>query len=170
MCLLISIKASSATHSTSAPNAPAFSRSFKSFSIPSASSTVFPTVLIPPNFVAFDGTIPTCPCTCIPSFANISTISGLRGVNTESAPFIATSIAPFNISSFVMNLPANKAAVINVFGAPLLTSSYASLPVIIMSIFWSDRISASSLFCAVTCVIFKPFFLFSMMSPIVIFL
>ena len=59
VCLLISIKASSATHSTSAPNAPAFSRSFKSFSIPSASSTVFPTVLIPPNFVAFDGTIPT---------------------------------------------------------------------------------------------------------------
>ena len=97
--------------------------------------TVGKTVLIPPNNVAFEGTIPTCPCTCNPSLASISTISGLLGVNTESAPFIATSIAPFKISSFVTNLPANNAAVINVFGAPCLTSSYVSLPVMIISIF-----------------------------------
>ena len=59
----------------------------------------------------------------MPSFANSSTTSGLLGVSTESAPFIATSIAPFNISSLVINLPANNAAVINVLGAPFRTSS-----------------------------------------------
>ena len=75
---------------------------------------------------------------------SISTTSKLLGVRTESAPFIITSKAPLRISSLVINLPANNAAVMNVFGAPFLTSSYQSLPVIIMFIFCSATIDASS--------------------------
>ena len=134
VCFLISINASSATHSTSAPNAPASSNLFISFNIDIASSAVLPTVLIPPYFVAIDGTMPTWPCTCIPSLASISTTSKLLGVSTESAPAIMTSNAPRSISSLVINRPANNAAVIKVFGAPFLTSWYQSLPVIIISI------------------------------------
>ena len=80
----------------------------------------------------------------MPSLANISTTSKLLGVNTESAPAIITSNAPLSISSLVINLPANNAAVMKVFGAPFLTSSYQSLPVMIISIFSLAIISASS--------------------------
>ena len=63
-------------------------------------------------------------------------------------------------TSLVINLPANNAAVMKVFGAPFLTSSYQSLPVMIISIFSLAIISASSWLAAVTCVIFLLLFLF----------